>query len=205
MTVSAVERVKESFLGGASAAARDGLDFAALAALTAVERAEVEALLLPLINLEDSRPIIALGELRTKAAVKPIRELLPKAKSAERDGFVLDMVLALWKIEQDSATLPEILRILAKGTRSPDRLQAAMELKRFACQEVAEALQTALQDENSLVRHHAARSLLAIHGLLDEAKIPPFVYQIIQPDTAVQTQAIAELKALIGDKSLPKC
>lgn len=203
------QRFVESFLGDPAAAAHDGLDLQVLHHLLPEERAQAEKLLLERLSLEDSRAIVGLGELGSQTAIAPLRALLPDAVglAATVSGSVLvELALALWKLEQDPASLTHICAVLTQPTLPTVRMSAAIALRHLRCHGAAEALQAALHDESGLVRNHAARSLLMLHGLwVDEFESPPLALQVMSADPTVRDRAIADLTAQTDTLPLPPC
>ena len=77
---------------------------------------------------------------------------------------------ALWQIRPERAWLAAVAEILAdQDINDMRRLDAALALAVFRDPLAVSALVRALDDRHSLVRHHAVRALLIIHGLPDEA------------------------------------
>lgn len=205
----AIERVKRSFLGEAQAAVRDGLDKAALRELNTAEREKVVKLLLAGLGWEDSRPVIALGELKEKSAIEPLQKRLAHAQqfvTAINGGYLVDVATALWKITQQPNTLSAVISVLQNSPHSQVRMYAAIELQHFKCNEAIVALRSTLQDENSLVRYHSSRSILMIYGKLrDVRETPPLTYRFMRRETEVITSAIKELETAISGITLEFC
>jgi HEAT repeat protein len=72
---------------------------------------------------------------------------------------------ALWQIRPDPRWLEVVIEVLASANEPTQRLTAAEALYHFPDPATVRALVTALDDPEGLVRHHAARGLLAVHGL----------------------------------------
>src|SRR5262249_15053898 len=111
--------------------------------------------------------------------------LLPKATGE----MLVEVAMALWKIERYSHSRDYIISVLRGTNRSRfqkvlssvfgdergGRWAAADALKHFKCKESMRALLDALNDEDSLVRDRAARSLFEHLHLLDPSFPGDFV------------------------------
>jgi hypothetical protein len=68
------------------------------------------------------------------------------------------------------------------------------------------ALVTALDDPESLVRHHAARALMAIHGLLDEDPMKfdsqHMIYRVMSDEPAKRQDARRDICAAIAGQPI---
>ena len=129
-----------------------------------------------LINaLPDASAIIGLGALRSpRAARRPaaIFELeCAQARAARIAGDVnwrcytlIWTAQALWRIEPQPHLSCEIIGALRHAVMWTERMDAAAALAEMPSAEVEDALTEALDDCDALVRHHAARALLAIMG-----------------------------------------
>ena len=159
---------------------RDGLDKAALLQLEGEQRARAEDMLLR--HLPDDRGVIGLGELRSQRARPELLRLLDAERQAQRQAqrdrdsgwlpyHLLNLAKALWQIRPDSSLLAVVTGILASADLDLQRMDAAVALAVFRDPGAVHALVQALDDPAKLVRHHATRSLLIIHGLQDEADI----------------------------------
>lgn len=204
-----IERVKRSFLGDAQAAARDGLDMAALHELNVAERDEVVGLLLAGLGWEDSRPGIALGELGATEAIVPLQKRLAHAQqfvTAINGGYLVNVATALWKITKHREALGAVVAVLQNSPYSQVRMNAAIELQHFQCHEAVVALRSALQDGDSLVRYHSARSLLLIYGLMDDPReTPPLTYRFMRREAAIREEAVRELEGLVALLTVGTC
>lgn len=173
--------------------ARDGLDTAALAALAGEERTLAEDQLIA--GLPDTRAVIGLGLLRSRRAEPEIRRLfeaerrqLREAKAASNRFLPSGLVYvakALWRIGPDQAALAAIIDVLASSGEWTQRSTAAQALFGIDDPAAERALIAALDDEESLVRHHAARGVLAIHGLSVQSFDPQhMMYRVMSEETA---------------------
>ena len=73
--------------------------------------------------------------------------------------------------------------MLASADEPMQRLTAAEALYQFRDPVAVGALVKALDDPEGLVRHHAARGLLALHGLPDDSEDPQhMMYRVMSDD-----------------------
>jgi HEAT repeat protein len=189
MASPAFERFQYSFFEDKDSA-RDALDVAALQALEGEERARAEEMLLQ--YLPDMRAVIGLGELHSKRAEGAITEMLESEKASEFKYSISTRAKALWQIRPDPRWRDIVVEVLSESSREIERMHAAEALKAFHDQAAVSALLKALDDPAGLVRHHAARSLLAIHGLPDFSVSwdrQHMVYQVMSKDLETQEAA----------------
>ena len=156
--------LKSNFFGDGFSAVHDGLDLRLLKALRGDELAKAENLLLK--ALPDGRAIIGLGEIRSQKAAEPIRRLLRDQRVAT------EAAVALFQITRDTSGADSIINML-KDQRNPwsKRLDAAVALRHFRSEKVANALLDALNDPEKLVRYHASTSLLILYGQMESNDI----------------------------------
>jgi HEAT repeat protein len=181
MASAAFERFRFSFFEDGNSA-RDGLDTAALAQLAVEEAARAEDMLIAF--LPDSRGVIGLGALRSRRAQPRLAELFEAARPSPPDGGkrvadgfwssdeLVYLAKALWRISPDARWLAAIIEVLARNRDCTQRQIAAEALYDICDPAAAGAFIKALDDPDSQVRYHAARGLLAIHGLPAESKDP---------------------------------
>ena len=187
---TAFERFHFSFFEDQDSA-RQGLDLAALGELTAEERARAEALLMA--YLPDSRGVIGLGVLRSARAAPALLALFEaeqRAKLAHGSGWypygLIAIARALWQIDRNPRWPASIVAVLASA--DPMQRQSAVEALCGVNDPTAvKALIAALDDPEPLVRYHAARGLLIIHGVLPEMALPPvdpghMMYRVMSKD-----------------------
>jgi hypothetical protein len=165
MVSAAFERFRFSFFEDAYSA-RDGLDTAALAELAGDERAQAEAMLLA--YLPDTRGVIGLGELRSRKAEPALAALFETERRVRDSPTIVYLAKALWQIRPDPRWLAAVTEVLASADFDMQRMNAALALCVFRDSDAVGPLVKALDDTAPLVRHHAARALLVLHGLLDE-------------------------------------
>lgn len=177
--------------------ARDGLASSALAQLEGEEISRAEGMLIAF--LPDTRGVIGLGILRSRRAEPELTRMFEAEQRAQREAETQDktagdepwptdqlvyLAKSLWRIRPDRRWLDAILGILASGGEW--QRQMAVEELRDVRDPVAEAaLIEALDDTEPLVRHHAARGLLEMHGLPTETRDPAhMMYLIMSKDPA---------------------
>lgn len=163
MTSPAFQRFRFSFFEDANSA-RDGLDMVALTALEGEERKRAEDMLLQ--YLPDARGVIGLGTLRSLQA-EPALVRLFEANQGSAGSALIYIAKALWQIRPDPRWLAPVVEMLASADDPMQRMTAAEALHGLCDPAAVRALVTALDDAEGLVRHHAARGLLALHGLPD--------------------------------------
>jgi hypothetical protein len=142
---------------------RNGLDIEALRLLEGEERTRAEEMLLG--YLPDIRGAIGLGELRTARAEPALTGILEAMEELDSKSTIIYLAKALWQIRPDPSWLDAMLQVLTFSRSWQERVHAAVGLKVFRDPAAVSALTNALDDPDHLVRYHATRSLLAIHGL----------------------------------------
>jgi hypothetical protein len=177
MTQTLFERFRYSFFDDPYSA-RDGLDIEALQALEGGDRAKAEDLLLA--YLPDARGIIGLAVLRSQKAGMPLQTLfnehvqaLHQAQAAKYQGWqpwkLIEGSKALWLIGPRPEYRDALIDVYNFLEDDFARLHAVEALYVVNDPVAVQALTRALDDRDKLVRHHAGRALLAIHGLSSEA------------------------------------
>jgi hypothetical protein len=153
--------------------ARDQLVTAPLLELHGEERALAEQMLLDF--LPDGRAIIGLGLLRSKRAKPRLLEIFAAERikaiglyaTRESDVTLLDLIWsaqALWRIQPSLSYAQALIENLRASANDTDRSEAAAALADMPIPEVDSALLGCLDDPDTVVRYHVARSLLLIHG-----------------------------------------
>jgi hypothetical protein len=176
MPSPAFERFRFSFFEDPDSV-RQGLDFEALLALKGKERITAEDMLLQL--LPDTRGVIGLGQLRCSMAEPALVNLL----EVKRDSGQIYLAKALWQIRPDPLWLEIVIDALASADEPMQRMTAAVALHDMGDPASARALVKALDDPEGLVCHHAARGLLALHGLPDDSVDPEhLMYRVMSKD-----------------------
>ncbi|MDE3175064.1 MAG: hypothetical protein KGM15_03020 [Pseudomonadota bacterium] len=158
---------------------RHRLDVEVLVALQGRERDLAERML---INaLPDLRAVVGLGELVSIKAAPKLKALFEAECGAAQGARIRDdadwrgarliaTAEALWRIEPCPRYTRALIGRLRHSAAWSERMDAAAALARMAGAEVEAALNDALDDPDALVRHHAARSLLALHGVEVDAR-----------------------------------
>ncbi len=180
MTSPAFERFRFSFFEDPDSP-RNGLDMKALAALDGEERSRAEDMLLQ--YLPDTRAVIGLGALGSRRAEPALVRLFEAEQGSDSSGQIY-LAKALWQIRPNPRWLEAVVEVLASAGEPMQRLTAAEALYHFRDAAAVRALVKALDDPEGLVRHHAARGLLALHGLPDNSKDPQhMMYRVMSDDT----------------------
>jgi HEAT repeat protein len=160
---------------------RNGLDMKALAALEGEERRRAEDMLLQ--YLPDTRGVIGLGALRSRRAEPALVQLFEAGQGPD-SGEQIYLAKALWQIRPDRRWLAAVIEVLASADEPMRRLTAAEALYHFRDPATVGALVKSLDDPEGLVRYHAARGLLALHGLPDDSQDPQHMMYRVMSDAA---------------------
>jgi len=211
----AFERFRWSFFDNKDSW-RDGLDREALLQLAGEERSRAEDMLTRL--LPDERGIIGLGELRSSRAEPQLVRLFNAERQAQRaakraadSGWLpyrlLHLAKALWQIRPDPRWLAAVTEVLASADLDIQRQDAAATLSVFHDPAAVRALVNALDDPAKLVRHHAARALLMIHGLGDEADFMShgpehMMFRVMSNDSARREGGKRDILAAIAGRTI---
>ena len=152
--------LKSNFFGNPFDAWHDGPDIHILKALQGDDLAKAETMLIK--ALPDARAVVGLGEIRSQKAAEPLRKLIHDKTVATEAS------LALFKINGDTSGADSIINVL-KDQRNhwAKRQDAAIALRYFRSEKVANALLDALNDPEKLVRYHASTSLLTLYGHME--------------------------------------
>jgi HEAT repeat protein len=193
--------------------ARIGLATAALAALKGEEAAQAEEMLIGW--LPDTRAVIGLGILASRRAEPALTRLFEAEQRAQRKAAaagddrrptdqLVCLAKSLWRIRPDRRWLDAILGILAAGG-DWQRQMAVEELRGVNDPVVVPALIKALDDTEPLVRHHAARRLLEMHGLSTESLDPAhMMYRIMSGDAARREDGKQDILAAINGRRIER-
>lgn len=200
MASPAFERFHFSFFEDPYSA-RDGLDTAALAG---AERTRAEEMLIA--YLPDVRGVIGLGELRSRKAERQLTELFEAVRGAQGLTIVY-LAKALWQIRPDGRWLAAVVEVLACAEYDMQRMNAALALAVFRHPDAVQPLVRALDDPDELVRHHAARALLVLHGLLDEngleqPDLEHMIYRVMADDPARRAGGKRDILAAIAGRPI---
>jgi len=179
MASAAFERFRFSFFEDPDSP-RNGLDLKALAALEGEERSRAEDMLLQ--YLPDTRGVIGLGALGSRRAEPALVRLFEASEGSDSSEQVY-LAKALWQIQPNPRWLDAVIEVLASADEPMQRLTAAEALYHFRDPVTVGALAKALGDPERLVRHHAARGLLALCGLPDDSEDPQhMMYRVMSDD-----------------------
>jgi hypothetical protein len=210
MTSAAFERFRFSFFEDKNSA-RDGLATAALAELQGEEAARAEEMLIGF--LPDAWAVIGLGILRSRRAEPALTRMFEAEQRAQHEAaaaggepWQTDQLVyrakALWRIRPDRRWLDAILGVLAAGG-GWQRQMAVEELRGVSDPVVVPALIGALDDTEPLVRHHAARRLLEMHGLPTESWEPTHVmFRVMSADTTRREGGKQDILAAIDGRPI---
>jgi HEAT repeat protein len=210
MASPAFERFRFSFFEDENSA-RDGLATSALAELDGDEAAEAESMLIG--YLPDMRAAIGLGVLRSRRAEAELTQMFDTGQQAQReakaangefrstDGLVY-LAKALWQIRPDRRWLDAMLDVLASGDGT-QRQTAAEQLRGVRDPAAVPALIKAIDDDEPLVRHHAARRLLDLHGLPTGSWDPAhMMFRVMSKDAARREGGKRDVLAVIDGRPI---
>jgi hypothetical protein len=155
------ERWKEQTFGTAYDIWHDGLYTGVVTGLTGEARASAVAMLRLGLALGDDHAAEALAAMGEAGDADAMRAELARATGAAR----VRIALALHEIAPDPKLAAELVGILEGGFSWPDRIDAAIGLRRFRGADDEAALLRALVDDEYLVRYHASESLLSRWGI----------------------------------------
>jgi HEAT repeat protein len=199
MTSPAFERFRFSFFADNNSA-RDGLDTTALGELTGEERARAEDMLID--YLPETRAVIGLGELRVRRAEPLLIPLFEAERRAKGSGLTY-LARALWRIRPDPRWRAALIGVLSSAEFYIQRMDAAIALRDVHDAGVIPALVAALDDPESLVRYHAAYTLLALHGVPVDALNPPeMLYRAMADDPVRREGGKRDLLAAVAGRQI---
>ncbi len=210
---AAFERFRFSFFEDPNSA-RDALDSASLRQLEGEERGRAEDMLIAF--LPDSRAVIGLGALRSRRAERSLVEMFEAERRAQREAkrnsggdwypsALLYLARALWLIDPDPRWPAAAIDVLVSADDGPQRQEAAEALFGVRDSATVRALIGALDDAEALVRYHAARGLLAIHGLpVDTKDLDHMVYRVMADAAARRDGGKRDILAAIDGRPIPE-
>ncbi len=197
------EQFYESCFGDSFGIVRDGVNEKAILTLQGKEREEAERLLLKSLATDKdtySRPIIALGLLRSKKAVEPLKKRLVTASDIDR----IQIALALFRIEN----YPEAGQIVVDCIKEnkPDKMAqwlAAEVLPHFGkTNQVIQALLELMAEDNE-IGHSATSSLRTM--FIDDESVRNLLGQILlnnhdvrNPEFVNRAKLVKQAVELIG-------
>jgi HEAT repeat protein len=114
---------------------------------------------------------------------------LEAEEPAETSNGLVYLAKALWRIRRDRRWLAAIVDVLARGDLWTQRMTAALALLDVDDASAVPPLFKAIDDPHALVRHHAARALLAIHGLPADANDPEHMTYRLMSDDPVRRES----------------
>lgn len=188
------------------------LDLDALAALQGRERRLAEQMLLN--ALPDVSAIAGLGELAPRRALRRLTALFEQqcaraqaacvAGEAHWSGAVMiATAAALWRIAPQERFARAVAGRLRYARAASERMDAAAALAGMPTAEVDEALNEALDDRDALVRHHAARALLALHGVEVDARATHFMaYRVMACEAARRQEGLRDIATALAERPL---
>jgi len=200
MASAAFERFRFSFFEDPDSP-RNGLNLKALAALEGEERSRAEDMLLQ--YLPDTRGVIGLGALGSRRAGPALVRLF-EANCGSDSSEQVYLAKALWQIQPNPRWLDAVIEVLASADEPMQRLTAAEALYHFRDPVAVGTLAKALGDPERLVRHHAARGLLALCGLPDDSEDPQhMMYRVMSDDADGREGGRREILAAIARLPIP--
>jgi hypothetical protein len=188
------------------------LDLEALASLGGGERRAAERMLLN--ALPDASAVAGLGELATRRAARRLTSLFEqecaRAQAACIGGdahwsgaLMIATAAALWRIAPQDRFARALIGRLRYARAASERMDAGLALARMPTAEVDEALNEALDDRDALVRHHAARSLLAIHGVeVDVRATHCMIYRVMAGEAARREEGRRDIASALAQRPL---
>lgn len=206
----AFEEFRRAFCAMSGAGGR--LDLEALGAFQGRERRLAEQMLLS--ALPDLSAIAALGELASPRARRRLTALFERecvrAQAACVVGdahwsgaAMIASAAALWRIDPQERFPRAAVGRLRFARAASERMDAAIALARMPTAEVDEALNEALDDRDALVRHHAARSLLAIHGVeVDPRATHCMIYRVMASEAGRREEGLRDLATALAERPL---
>ncbi|MEA2793989.1 MAG: internalin [Bradyrhizobium sp.] len=199
MASAAFERFRFSFFEDPDSP-RNGLDMAVLAMLEGEERSRAEVMLLQ--YLPDTRGVIGLGALRSRRAEPALVQLF-EAEQGSGGSAQVYLAKALWQIRPDPRWLEAVIEVLACAGEPVWRQTAAEALYGFRDPAAVSALVNALDDPEGLVRHHAARGLLALDGLPENSKDPQhMMYRVMSTAAERREGSTRDILAAIAGRPI---
>jgi HEAT repeat protein len=207
----AFERFRSAFFEDPNSL-RDGLDTPTLVALTGDERTRAEDMLIA--ALPDWRAVIGLGALGSRRAEPRLIPLFlyerrgQLAAKAARDQYWNSYLLiyaarSLWQIAPDPRWRDAITDVLLSGGDWTQRQTAATALYDVRDPATLGPLVQALDDEEGLVRYHAARALLAMHGLAADSADPQhMIFRVMSKDPARRDGGKSDILAAIAGRPI---
>jgi hypothetical protein len=203
-------------------AQRDGVDVQALADLTSEQKAEVgQRLLEVLVQTNDSRPFIAAGAMKLRAAAPIIKQRLATGFKKSSDYMSVHSAHALFLIEQWPDALAIILDVFKNTPKGNQwtRMMAVEALADFQNDKLSlKALFDAVEDEDDFIGFLAIQSLKNVFAHDDQIApllnrlektqiepnrwIPNFLNERQKLFTALQNLVVIEMPKVAKQKKM---
>jgi HEAT repeat protein len=213
---TAFQRFRYSFFEDPTSA-QDALDIPSLARLEGDELRQAESLLLAF--LPDSRAVIGLGVLRSRAAQPELTALFeterkqqiearhnaamqPDGASEWYPSGLLYLAQALWRVDPGPRWPQAAIEVLSSAPYWVFRQEAVEALAGVNEPSAVQAFVHALDDAEPLVRHAAARGLLALYGLpTDPTDLQSMAIRVMSDDAARREGGKQEILAAIAGRT----
>ena len=179
----------------------DGLDIEAAKALSGHDRNKAEDMLLAF--LPDTRAVIGLGAIRSQRGKPILQAMFAEIEPHDFSSGNVEIAKALCAIEPNPDCVAYLSATLRQLFGWTTRMDAAIALGGVADPVAVDALKFSLDDRDDLVRHHAASSLLALHGVaVDKDNIENCTVRIMSKDKDRRASGKAEALAACAGRKL---
>ena len=146
--------------------------------------------------------VIGLGALGSRRAEPALVQLFEAEQGSDSSARIY-LAKALWQIRPDPRWLDAVTEVLASVDEPMQRLTAVEALYHFLDPASVRALVKSLDDPEGLVRHHAARGLLALHGLPDDSQDPQhMMYRVMSDDAERHDGGKRDILAAIAERPI---
>jgi HEAT repeat protein len=146
--------------------------------------------------------LIGLGVLRSRRA-EPLLVPLFEDERREQGSGLTYLARALWRIRPDPRWRAALIDVLSSAEVHIQRMDAAIALAEVHDPAVVRPLIAALDDPESLVRHHAARALLILHGLPIASMDPAhMIYRVMADHPARREGGKRDILAAIAGREI---
>ena len=202
MTSDAYEKFRYAFFDDPYSA-RDYLDVDTLRGLEDEDRKKAEQALLDF--LPDLRAVIGLGLLRSQCAQSAIRAMFAAPAPLQCRSRDVEIAKALYLIAPAKEYVLYLCDVLRGSRDWLTRMEAALALAETPDAAAISALEAALDDRDHLVRHHAARALLKLHGLPADSNEPEdALYRIMSEDAFRREGGKRDVLAAIAGREMTR-
>jgi HEAT repeat protein len=118
---------------------------------------------------------------------------------------LIALARALWQIDRNPRWPASIIAVLTSASDPIERQTAAQALCDIRDPAAVTALRETLDAPEPLVRYHAGRGLLIIHGVMPEAALPPvgsdhMLYRVMSKDPARREGGKQDILAAIAGR-----